>query len=444
MKIIPTADLLVPQNRQRREFDLKALNELGESIKSIGLMHPLVVREEEDIYVLVAGERRLRAITDMHALGETFRCAGQIIPHHFIPVITLGDLDELAREEAELEENIRRVDLTWQERASATARLSSLRLRQAEASGSPPPSVADIAVETRGTREGYHQEATRREIILAKHLDDPEVKAAKSADEAFKLLRRKEDAQKRVQLAEEVGRTFTAETAHTLLNEDSLAWMAAAEADQFDVICTDPIYGINADEFGDSGGHTAGAHFYEDSYETWKIHISALAKEGFRITKAAAHLYAFCDITRFEEFKSILTAAGWTCFRTPIIWHKPGGNRLPWIDSGPQRKWELILYAKKGNRPVTRIYPDLVTYPADENLGHNAQKPIGLYYDLLRRSVSPGDRVLDPFAGSGPILPAAQELKCRATALEIDPAAFGIGVKRLEKLKDQKELEELG
>jgi DNA modification methylase len=66
-----------------------------------------------------------------------------------------------------------------------------------------------------------------------------------------------------------------------------------------------------------------------------------------------------------------------------------------------------------------------------------------LYYDLLRRSVSPGDRVLDPFAGSGPILPAAQELKCRATALEIDPAAFGIGVKRLEKLKDQKDLEGL-
>lgn len=439
MKTIAVKDVVVSENRQRRSFDLKDLAELGDSIKVRGLLHAIILREEAGRKILVSGERRLRAITDLWELGEHFSYDSQAVPAGHIPYTDLGELDELAREEAELDENIKRRDLTWQERAAATARLATLRGKQAAAAGAPAPSVASIALEVRGSSEGVNQETTRREIIVAKHLADPEVKGAKDVNEAFKILRRKEDTQKRVELAVTVGRTFSA-ASHTLLNEDSLAWMAAAQAEQFDVICTDPIYGIGADEFGDSGGHAAGAHFYKDDYETWKIHAQALARHGFRLCKAQAHLYAFCDITRFEEFKSILGEEGWNCFRTPIVWHKPNGNRVPWVDFGPQRKFEIILYANKGRKPVTRIYPDLVSYPSDENLGHNAQKPVNLFVDLLRRSVSPGDKVFDPFAGSGPVLPAAHELKCSATAIELDQAAYALGLRRLQTLDEAPEL----
>ena len=231
--------------------------------------------------------------------------------------------------------------------------------------------------------------------------------------------------------------------AHTAVNEDSLLWMMHAPSETFDVIITDPPYGIGADTFGDSGGAAAGAHFYEDSYENWKALISTLSTSGYRVARPQAHLYCFCDITRFEELKEILTAAGWKCFRTPLIWHKPNGNRVPWVESGPQRRYEIILYAKKGDKPVTRIYGDVLEYRADENLGHPAQKPVALYVDLLRRSCTAGDQVLDPFAGSGPIFPAAQELKLRATGVEKDPAAYGIALARLDKLKIQPELEGL-
>lgn len=450
MKTIPLKSIIISENRQRQNFDLRDLNELGESIKRVGLLHPIVLRAEpyNDLetkvdWILVSGERRLRAIADIHELGGTFKYDNEVVPTGEVPFVDLGELDELAREEAELDENIKRKDLSWQERSAATLRLTNLRGRQAHAAGLPPPPVAVIAEEVRGSSKGVHQELTRREIIVAKHLDDPEVKGAKDVDEAFKILRRKEDTQKRVQLAAEVGKTYSADTAHKILNEDSLLWMSAAEPDQFDVICTDPIYGIGADEFGDSGGKAAGAHFYEDTYEKWKADITVLAREGFRITKQQAHLYAFCDITRFEEFKRLLEAEGWNPFRTPIIWHKPNGSRTPWVNSGPQRKYELILYANKGGRPVNRIYPDLVSYSADENLGHQAQKPVALFTDLLRRSVNAGDKVLDPFAGSGPIIPAANELKIFATALEGDAAAYALCIKRLDALKNEPELEGL-
>lgn len=449
MKSIRVTDIKIRPDRQRQSFDLKSLTDLGASIKANGLLYPLTLRNEGGEFWLVAGERRLRAITDLYETDKDFTLQHdkESITKGHIPYVEMGELTELQREEAEYDENSKRANLTWQEDAAAVQRLAAARAKAGgtsalahdivrEVARTVVPAAADLPTGALGV----HQETTRRQIIVAKHLDNPEVAGAKSVDEAFKILRRQEDTAKRVKLAAEVGRSYSADTAHTLLNGDSLAWMKSCEEEKFDVICTDPIYGIGADEFGDSGGKAAGAHFYKDDYETWLQHAKCLAAEGFRITKKQAHLYAFCDITRFEEFKTILSAAGWNCFRTPIIWHKPNGSRTPWVDSGPQRKYEIILYAKKGDKPVTRIYPDLVSYPADENLGHQAQKPVALFSDLLRRSVAPGDSVLDPFAGSGVILPAAQELKLKATAIEIDAAAYGICIGRLDLLKAAPEL----
>ena len=47
----------------RRRFDQDALEELAASIREVGVLQPIVVRagEQEGTYVLVAGERRLRA-----------------------------------------------------------------------------------------------------------------------------------------------------------------------------------------------------------------------------------------------------------------------------------------------------------------------------------------------------------------------------------------------
>ncbi len=45
----------------RKNFDESSLQELGESIKTDGLLQPIVLTEDIDGYVLIAGERRLRA-----------------------------------------------------------------------------------------------------------------------------------------------------------------------------------------------------------------------------------------------------------------------------------------------------------------------------------------------------------------------------------------------
>jgi len=45
----------------RKHFDPESLAELSESIKTYGLLQPIVVKEDIDGYVIIAGERRFRA-----------------------------------------------------------------------------------------------------------------------------------------------------------------------------------------------------------------------------------------------------------------------------------------------------------------------------------------------------------------------------------------------
>ena len=439
MNYISLRSIQIAANRQRRTFTESSLRELSDGIEKRGLLHAIVIRKEADAFVLVAGERRIRAITDLAELGISISHGGEVVPLGMIPYTLFTDLDPLAAEEAELEENIHREDLTWQERAAACARLSSLRIRQAVASGDPLPTVADLALEVRGSSEGSSHETTRREIIVAQHLGNAEVAAAKTVNEAFKVLRRQEATERARGLGESVGRTYTAEV-HRVLNLDAVDFLQECGDNQYDCILTDPPYGMGADTFGDSGGVAAGAHGYEDSEEVARRIYTALAIEGFRVTRPQAHLYAFCDLDKFPWLKETFVAAGWWVFRTPLIWYKRLGSRAPWPEHGPQRKYETILYAVKGKRPTLKLAGDVLEFSADENLGHAAQKPVALIRELLSRTCLPGQAVLDPCCGTGSIFPAAHELKLRATGIELDTASYGIAVRRLEELKVRGEL----
>ena len=196
MKTISISDITITPGRQRRAFDPAKMQEFSEGIAKRGLLHPIILRRDGPLHILVAGERRLRAVGSLAALGNTIAHDGDAVPLGHIPFTLLSDLSPLAAEEAELEENIHREDLSWQERSAALLRLQSLRIAQAAAAGAPPPTVADLAVEVRGSGDGNYQDRTRQELIVAKHLHKPEVAAAKTVAEAFKFLQHEEAAAK--------------------------------------------------------------------------------------------------------------------------------------------------------------------------------------------------------------------------------------------------------
>lgn len=427
MRIISLDELLIPENRQRKHFAEKPLADLRESILSKGLLHPPVVQKTEDGYVLVAGERRTRAICALADLDLSFACDGKVIQPGYIPVILLSDLSPLEVREAELEENIIREPLTWQEQANAIAELHALRSEQAEEKGTVQTATA-TATEIKGTGEtAVGSEVTRvtEAVIIAKHLDDPEISSAKSQKEALKIIRRKMEAEHREKLAREFDKKSTP---HTLHLGDSLQLLSTLPSDEFNLIITDPPYGIGADGFGSMAST---GHEYKDSSDYALMCYEVLAKEGHRVTKSSAVLYAFFDIRFFSDISMTFTLAGWDVWSTPLIWSKRNGM-LPKPDHGPRRTYEAILMATKGSPRFFKTgAPDVLEFPQESSISHGAQKPVALLVELISRSALPGAKILDPFAGSGSIFPAATTTKCVATGIEINQEYYNLAISRI-------------
>ncbi len=98
------------KEQPRKNFDDESLMELADSIKEVGILQPITVKEVENGYEIIAGERRWRAA----------RMAGLTT----VPVIVkkYSDLEAL---EASLIENLQRVDLNPLEEALTYKKLST-------------------------------------------------------------------------------------------------------------------------------------------------------------------------------------------------------------------------------------------------------------------------------------------------------------------------------
>lgn len=429
---------IVVESRHRKEFSEKANLDLQESLRNIGLLHAIVLEDTGERMVLRAGERRFRAIKDLADFGVQIKYDGQLVDLGFIPYTSWEELTELQRLQIEVDENQQRKDFTWQESATALAALA--KLREMQASGVKPTTRA-LAEEAycKGDTPMTPIAAAARakdELILAKHLHKPEIAKAKTAKEAMQLLKTAERHEKNLELAQTVGGLRKSER-FQCVHADSSEWVQTCADGVYDVIMTDPPYGIGADNFGTASDSSATAHGYEDSSTVLEAILEWFPRESFRVAKPEAHLYLFCDFDWFTTWRAELSHAGWKVFRTPLIWVKPTGFRTPWIDSGPQRKYELILYAVKGEKRVNMIAPDVIqVQSAGAGVGHPAAKPVSLFAELLRRSVRPGDSVLDLFCGTGPVFGAAHQHKCKATGVEMDEKFYGESVRQLQILED--------
>ena len=80
-----------------------------------------------------------------------------------------------------------------------------------------------------------------------------------------------------------------------------------------------------------------------------------------------------------------------------------------------------------GSRPDAFVKTE-----ASEKIGHSTSKPLGVWSWILERgSINKGDIILDPFAGSGTSLVAAENLSRQCRAVEISPAYVAVTLQRM-------------
>jgi len=104
-RLVPP-DLIGPNPLQpRHDFDQDSLQQLADSLKRNGMIQPLVVKQSDSGFIIIAGERRLRAA----------RIAGL----KEVPVVLMDEVDEPRMLELALVENLQREDLNPLEAAEA-------------------------------------------------------------------------------------------------------------------------------------------------------------------------------------------------------------------------------------------------------------------------------------------------------------------------------------
>lgn len=415
MELVDIKSLTIAPNRQRKYIDKTKIAELAESIKTRGLLHAIVLRKTEQGFELVAGERRTRAMIVLHTEGKPFHHNGQIVPKGTFPYTLLSDADALNAREAELEENIIRVDLSWQERVAAIDELHQLRVAK-----DPTHTPRDTGLELAGVapEEAPTSTAGRnrvdRAIFLADMMGNSDVANAKDEHTAFKIASKLVHNELNAELTR---RAIAAPSPHQLIQGDMTVVMYTLPAKQFDVIIADPPYGLNlheAEKVADLD------HNYDDSPENAMRIAKVILIRGYDVAKDDAHLYLFCDIEKFQELRYLAEAAGWWTFKTPLIWVKSGASgHTPAGLNGFRRSYECILFCYKGLKPFPQIYSDVLEHSEVRGKVHAAQKPVELYQEILGHSCVGGQRVLDPCAGSGVVFRACTALGLVATGIEM-------------------------
>jgi DNA modification methylase len=228
----------------------------------------------------------------------------------------------------------------------------------------------------------------------------------------------------------------------------------------FDLTFFDPPFNQNKDYVS-----------YNDNLsesEYWEM-MREICGQIFQSSSDGAAIYFMQREKNTEEVLKILRETGWT-FQNLIIWKKMTSAVPSSIRFG--KAFQIIALATKGKKPrvfnrlridppllkhhkyerengvfVTDIWDDIREltsgyFAGDEAIRnengerfHKQQSPIALLLRIILSSSKPGDRVLDPFAGTGTTAVAAKQSGRNSVNIEIDTENARLIEKRLAPIR---------
>lgn len=405
--------------RQRRE--LRNIDELAESIQRIGLINPIVITGEG---VLVAGERRLTAIRQ---LGWTH-----------VPVQFVEDLSEYELQTIELEENIKREQLSWQDEVAALAKFH--KLKAAYEPGWTQEDTADAV--------GLSRPEVSKKLLVATQMGNEVVAGADRFSAALNIVQRNAERKKAsvlesvgVKLTEavtaplskeeraEIGEPSEPEQVIPLLNISFHDWQETYDGPRFNLIHCDFPYGINV---ADSPRMDATIKdYYDDSPDVYWSLLARLGAAMDNVVAESAHLIFWHSMKFHSETKIILGEMGWKVNPFPLIWHKSDGSGIPPDPQrGPRQTYEAAIFASRGDRKITQegCVANSFAYPGRrDDAIHASEKPYMMLRHFMRMVCDEYSFVLDPTCGSGNALKVAEDLGApRVLGLEQLPEFYNI------------------
>lgn len=408
------------ESRQRKEIDV---SDLLESIPRRGVLVPIIVVDEVgpdgQPYKLLAGERRFTACTKL-GLSE-------------IPASLLNDLPLVDQQVIELEENLRRKDLTWQEQCEAIFKLHETLSAQGEWSFTK-------TAEHLGFSPSWVQQCCR----IAKEFHRDNVRAFESFTRAQNFLAREDERMAADAISSILSSATEAVEAHdkaspiedllnpspdavekpttrlpavlssekSILHTSFLDWAPQYQGEPFNLIHCDFPYGVNV--FGGKWSGKAAWSQYKDTADIYEKLIVCLCENLDRLMAHSAHLVFWLSadikiqartLALFAEFAPQLSFSNF-----PLVWLKSDNvGIVPDPKREPRRIVETALIASREDRLLVRPVSNAIA--AQTNKEHHPHtKPEPVLKHFLQMFVDKNTRMLDPTCGGGSSLRAAESL----------------------------------
>jgi DNA modification methylase len=385
---------LKPAKRNARIHSRKQLRQIADSIARFGFTNP----------VLVDGDGRILA-------GHGRVAAAQLLGMAQVPVLCIGDLTSDERKAYVLADNKLALNAGWDQEILA------LELQE----------LIDLDFDLELT--GF----SLAEIDFT--LDAVKDSSPVTGDDRADLIPAIEaEAVSRTGDIWQLGR-------HRLLCGDARKpddYARLLDGQQADIVFTDPPYNVPIDGHVCGLGRIRHREFAmgagEMSFSQFTDFLSVTLGNMIRHARSGAILFVCMDWRHMRELGEAGDACGLE-LKNLVVWNKTNGGMGAFYRS----KHELIFVFKHGDAPHVNSFGlgetgryrtnvwdyagiSSISVTRDAELAmHPTVKPTALVADALRDCSRRGEIVLDPFAGSGTTLIAAQETGRSARLIEFDP-----------------------
>lgn len=169
--------ILQNKNRPRKDYDPADIEALADSIKSCGILNPVTVRKCGKKYVLIAGERRIRA--------------AKLVGLKKIPAVVYGKIKEDTADICSICENLQRKSVSYIDEGEAFKRLIMKRgisikelaakVGESEKETADKVRIASFSDEIKDRIKEMNLNADRAKLLLMLETDDERLEALSCA-----------------------------------------------------------------------------------------------------------------------------------------------------------------------------------------------------------------------------------------------------------------------
>jgi ParB-like chromosome segregation protein Spo0J len=421
--MIPLADIEVGDRARQEMGDL---NEIEASMKEQGLISPLAVKQTDDGYFLLAGERRYLILQKNKV---------ETVPVRIYP----ADISKFEMKAIELAENFHRKDMEYWEYDNLILEVHTLK-QELHGIKAPGPDHHGWGMEDTAKISGSSKAAVSTAISRAEAREAfPELfEKCKTSSDASKVIKKVDEALVKEVIAKKLESSKQDSTFNQLANNFILGnffdRVEAIPDGTMHFVEIDPPYAIGLKEAKKIEGvskydltqynEVPKSSFMDGDDKItnpWRG-MNQVFKECYRVM--ADHSWLICWFGPepwFEEIYRALVNADFNTTRMCGIWTKPSGqSKRPEIHLA--NSYEMFFYAWKGRPALNKagrtnnfIYSPV---PANQKT-HPTEQPIELTTDIYNTFAFPGSRVLIPFLGSGNGIFSANDLGMTPIGFEL-------------------------